>query len=315
MNITAEQFKNALDRKKKRMKIFNIISLIYLIALFAFFAAIFVFFAADVLAGLNTSDKSYLKIVLILFAAEMLLNALFTLFSNPFLNRERHYPLSTDIENLSKKLAKDYYSNDFMSWAQSILSREKKLMCRGHVRRLLIGGNIFRGELDIALRNNVYDEELFRRDRYYELIFLHFNICCFYNMPGSAEPADDAYRRFWALYDSGLIDREDALSLTLALCTEIEHDSFYGEWQKVYDYTDILLITFADLLKAPQAGGRIEYASLMMTRAEALYHLGRSDEAKALLSEWAEYLRAFPYQYNKSQRLLQNISQNHTEVQ
>ncbi|MGN1416965.1 MAG: hypothetical protein ACI4XF_08985 [Oscillospiraceae bacterium] len=251
-----------------------------------------------------------MKINFILLSVEILLYVLFTLFYNHFLCRERHYPLSKDIDNLTKKMMKEYFSNDFMSWAHSILSREKNLLCRGYLRKLLIIGNNFRGEFDIALRNNVYDEKLFRKDRYYELIFLHYNVCCNYALPGRAEFAEEDYRRFWALYDSGLIDREDALSLSLALCTEIEHAAFHGEWQKVYDYTDIGMLTYDDLLKASEAGVKIEYASLMMIRAEALYHLGRSEEATALLLEWAEQLKPFPYQYGKAQRLLQTVSQS-----
>ncbi|MGN0693133.1 MAG: hypothetical protein ACI4K7_12355, partial [Oscillospiraceae bacterium] len=59
-------------------------------------------------------------------------------------------------------------------------------------------------------------------------------------------------------------------------------------------------------------GANVEYAAHMMNKAAALYHLGYAAEARALIGEWIEYLRPFPYRYNKAQQLLSAASQGGT---
>lgn len=310
MNITKEMFQSAKEKKMKRMRIYNIISAISVITVFALDGIVLIIALKGIFTMGASSSLQSLKALLLINVLALILYYLFTLFSDRFLTKERHFPLSSNIDHLMKKLMKDYYSNDFMSWAANLMCTEKKLLCRGFARRLLIDGNIFRGEFEIAMRNNVYDRELFDKDSYYELYYLSFRACCYYQLPNGANYAEEAYRSFWQLFENGPVDRGDSIFLSLALETEISHAAFHGQWQEVLNLTDIFCTAYSDFVtRSQETGTRIEYSMIMMRKAEALYHQGRSDEAMAIANEWAEYLRPFPYQYNKAQQLLQEISQ------
>ncbi|MGN0695644.1 MAG: hypothetical protein ACI4J5_02640 [Oscillospiraceae bacterium] len=315
MNITREQFISALEQKKKRIRKFNRRSKLMIVSFFFCLGISVIFIFISI--ALNSSALFcnlilFIGITFLIIGAELyIINRRMT---NTVCIEENHYPPSVNILRLEDVLSDEYYSNYFMSQAEKMLSAEKDILIKGHIRDQLVSGYLFRGESETAAQNNILDKELFRKDRYYELIYLNelMQYDLSFDPPRSIE---DNYRRFTELFESDKVNKNDPAVLLAALICEMDHACAQNEPQKVLDSLDIISAAYGAPEKINKSGVKTEYAALMITRADALYQLGKCDEAQALALEWSEYLRLFPYQYGKAQRLLQKFSQDHTEVQ
>lgn len=308
MNITKEQYIRASERRSDQVKRLNAgtkrcMTLIYILV-----GISAVFFVLDMISQKIIN----LVIFLVLCAAAVLVFILMKRSVSDYTVKECHTPATTELSELEGLMNNESYSNDFISKANYLLSAEKDPYARGYIRKLLTFGYFFRGEFDIAFRTNYRDEELFEKDSFYELVYLKNTAFYYFNMPsttGGTEYGEEAYRKFNELLDSGKVSMKNLPVLNVVLECELNYAMTHGDWQKALDYIDIISISFKNVEQSPHMGVKIEYAQLMLSKAEALFHLGRTAEAKELAFDRAEYLRAFPYQYDRSQQLLRDISE------
>lgn len=308
MNISNEQYKNATERKNDRIKRINAAQKKCMTVIYILVGVSAVFFVLD------TISKKVINLVIfiLLWAAAAVIYILMRKSVNDFAVKECHTPVSSSIQELQKLLGAESYSDNFMSKANYLLSAEKDIFARGHIRDLLTSGYFFRGEFDTAFRTNYRDEELFQKDRYYELVYLKNTAFYYLNMPsttGGTEYGEEAYRDLSELCKSGAVNMKDISVLNAVLSCDIDYALAHGDFRKAIDNIDILSAAYKNIEQPQSFGVRVEYAELILKKAEAMQGLGQGREAKAMLFEWAEYLRPFHYQYNKSQRLLQEISQ------
>lgn len=304
MNITKEELIQARDRKKNVINKLN-----------AFFKKAVYFYIAEIAAILIfciisyvSNNKSFLYAAI---AAGIVFIISFGVSMKYIWNisiKYDHYVGSKEMIELLKKLQREYFSNDFMSWAINVLSKENDILCRGILRDILVEGNIFRGEFDIAIRAIFPDGKLFLKDRVFELIYLKNLLSYHCSVNADMYLIEEDYRRINELFFSGQIERSDYKTLICALSCELEYAQIHSDWERTLYYADIMSFAYDNLSNADLYGMRIEYASLMIIKAKALYRLGKADDAKALADEWSEYLRPFPYQYNNARRLLKMIS-------
>lgn len=231
--------------------------------------------------------------------------------------KENHHPPSRYILDLTDTLSQECFSDGFMSQAEGLLTIETDTLNLGHIRCFLVGGYLFRGEYDKASEFNIFDEKLFQKDSYYQLSYL--NALIQYDL--SAQPPrdiEDNYRRFSEIFESDRINRDDPVVLCSALCCEANYASSHEDFQKALDALDTITLCYGnpeDPEQISSYGAKADYASLMISKAEVLYRLGKKSEAQALAEKWAVSLSDFPHQFNKARQLLQKISQDHTEVQ
>lgn len=314
MNITKEQYQNGINRNNEQIKRLNsgtkrsitIVCVLILLSL--------VFFILDLIS----KKLINLIIVLLLWGSAALLYFLMKKNINDYTIKECHTTSDAHISDLEKLMNSGSFSNGFVSRANYLLSSETNIYARGHIRKLLTCGYFFRGEFDIAFRTNYRDEELFAKDKYYELVYLKNIVYYYFNMPsttGGTEYGEEAYRQFQELCNSGKVNMKNLSVLNVVISCEIDYALAHGDWQRALDYIDIISIAYKNVEQSQSFGVKAEYAELMMKKAEAMYNLGQLHDAKTLLFDWSDYLKHFPYQYNKSQQLMQTISQFHTEVQ
>ncbi|MCI5751383.1 MAG: hypothetical protein MR038_02715 [Oscillospiraceae bacterium] len=314
MNITSEQYQNAITSRNDQIKRLNAGTKRSMTIIYILIGLSLVFFIIDLIS----KNIINLIIVLLLWGAAALLFYLMRKNISDYTVKECHTPHSSDIADLEKLMNAESFSNDFVRMANQLLSKETDICARGYIRRLLTGGYFFRGEFDIAFRTNYCDEELFAKDKYYELVYLQNVVFYYFNMPsttGGTEYGEEAYRHFEDLCAGGKVNMKNISVLNVVVSCELNYAAAHGDWQRVLDYMDIISHSYKNVEQSPSFGAKAEYAELMLKKAEALYNLGQIHEAKVLLFDWSEYLKPFPYQYNKAQRLMQDISQEHTEVQ
>ncbi len=305
MEITKEQFMSTVEYHKRIIKRIGIITKIMIV-----FSVLCVLTCAVTAAAFIASrNKDILDIAMTAIAASVLILLIFSLYGNTVSKKYDHCPASKNISGLMKKLRNEYFTNDYMSWASGLLRTENDVLCRGFIRRSLISANLFRGEFDIAFRANIPDNELFRKDRFYELCYLSNVMNYQFAAGGDREAAENAYRRFNELFYSGLIDTSIFSTMILAVDSEITYSMEHGNWERAIYYIDMFSLVYESELHKGLYGAAVEYAAHMMNKAEALYHLGYAEEARALIGAWIEYLRPFPYRYNKAQQLLSAASQ------
>lgn len=308
MEITKEQFLSTLENQKRIIKKIGIITKIMVaVSVLCVLTCI-----VTVSAYMASGNKDILDIAMTAIAASVLVLMIFSLYSNTVSKKYDHCPPSKNVTGLMKKLRSEYFSNDYMSWASGLLRTENDVLCRGFIRRSLISANLFRGEFDIAFRANIPDNELFKKDRFYELCYLTNVMYYQFAAGGNREAAENAYRSFNSLYYSGLIDTSIFSTMLLAVDCEITYSMEHGAWDRALYYIDMFSAAYESELQKGLYGANVEYAAHMMNKAAALYHLGYAAEARALIGEWIEYLRPFPYRYNKAQQLLSAASQGGT---
>lgn len=305
MEITKEQFMNILEAQKKTVKKLNTAAAILTVASLVGLAAFIVSAAACLLS--DNKDTFY-YIAAAALAVSVIIYLILSLVCIGAAKKYDHVSPSGNISALTKKLRSEYCTNDFMSWASGLLRTEKNILNRGYIRNALIDSNFFRGEFDIAFRTNIPDNELFQKDRAYELYYLKNVMLYQYSAGGDLGAAENAYRAFNELYSS-CIDRSILTNVLLAVDCEVLYSMMHGDWERAIYYIDILAAGYEDQLKKGLYGITAEYAANMTYKAEALLHLGHADEARALMSQWAEYLRPFPYRYNKAMQLLNAAEQ------
>ncbi|MGN0695642.1 MAG: hypothetical protein ACI4J5_02630 [Oscillospiraceae bacterium] len=309
MEITKEQFINIMEAQKKTVKKLNTAASVLTVGSMVGLAAFLVSSAAYM-----ASDKKdiFYYISAAALAVSVFMYLILSLICIGAAKKYDHISPSRNISALTKKLRSEYCTNDFMSWASGLLNTEKNILNRGYIRNTLISSNFFRGEFDIAFRTNIPDNELFRKDRTYELDYLKNVMLYQYYAGGDLEAAENAYRAFNELYSGSCIDRSILTNTIMAVDCEALYSMMHGDWERTIYYLDILAEGYEDQLKNGLYGITAEYAANMTYKAEALLHLGHADEAKALMSQWAEYLRPFPYRYNKAVQLLNAAEQGGT---
>ncbi|MGN0695643.1 MAG: hypothetical protein ACI4J5_02635 [Oscillospiraceae bacterium] len=309
MNITSEQYQNAIDRSSDQIKRLNAGTKRSMTIIYILIGLSLVLFIIDLIS------KSIINliIVLLLWGAVVLLYYLMKKNISDYTVKECHTPHKPEIADLEKLMNSGSYSNGFVSTANQLLSKETDICARGHIRKLLTCGYFFRGEFDIAFRTNYRDEELFAKDKYYELVYLKNVAFYYFNMPsttGGTEYGEEAYRQFQEICGSGRVNMKNLSVLNVVIGCEIDYALAHGDWQKTLGYIDIISAAYKNIEQSQSFGVKAEYAELMVKKAEALYNLGQPHEAKVLLFDWSEYLKKFPYQYNKSQQLMQAVSQS-----
>ncbi|MCI5751382.1 MAG: hypothetical protein MR038_02710 [Oscillospiraceae bacterium] len=304
MEITKEQFMNILEAQKKTVKKLNTAAAILTVASLVGLAAFIVSAAAYLISDSSAAQTAFLTSL----AVSVIMYLILSLVCIGAAKKYDHISPSVNISALTKKLRSEYCTNDFMSWASGLLRTEKNILNRGYIRNALIDSNFFRGEFDIAFRTNIPDNELFQKDRAYELYYLKNVMLYQYSAGGDLGAAENAYRAFNELYSS-CIDRSILTNVLLAVDCEVLYSMMHGDWERAIYYIDILAAGYEDQLKKRLYGITAEYAANMTYKAEALLRLGHADEARALMSQWAEYLRPFPYRYNKAMQLLNAAEQ------
>lgn len=311
MNITKEQYQNSIDRRNEQIKRLNSGTKRSMTIIYVLVGLSLVFFILDLISRKLIN----LIIVLLLWGAAALLFFLMKKNINDFTVKECHTPSDQHIADLEKVMNTASFSNSFVARANQLLSSETNIYARGHIRKLLTCGYFFRGEFDIAFRTNYRDEELFAKDRFYELVYLKNIVYYYFNMPsttGGTEYGEEAYRQFQELCGSGKVNMKNLSVLSTVLSCEIDYALAHGDWQRVLDYVDIISIAYKNVEQSQGLGVKAEYAELMVKKAEAMYNLGQLHEAKTLLFDWSDYLKHFPYQYNRSQQLMQAVTQSET---
>lgn len=304
MEITKEQFMNILEAQKRTVKKLNTAAAILTVASLVGLAAFIVSAAAYLILDSSAARTAFLTSL----AVSVIMYLILSLVCIGAAKKYDHVCPSQNISALTKKLRSEYCTNDFMSWASGLLRTEKNILNRGYIRNALIDSNFIRGEFDIAFRTNIPDNELFQKDRAYELYYLKNVMLYQYHAGGDLGAAENAYRAFNELYSS-CIDRSILSNVIQAVDCEVLYSMMRGDWERAIYYIDILAAGYEDQLKKGLYGITAEYAANMTYKAEALLHLGHAGEARALMSQWAEYLRPFPYRYNKAMQLMNAAEQ------
>lgn len=308
MNVTEEQYQRAAERRNDRIKRIDAAQKKCMTVIFIIVGISAVF----CIIGIISKKVIFTVIFLLLLAAAAVVYILMRKSVSEFSVKELHTPVSSSVRELQKLLSTGSYSDDFMSRANYLLSAEKDIYARGHIRDMLTSGYFFRGEFDTAFRTNFRDEELFQKDRYYELVYLKNTAFYYFNMPsttGGTEYGEEAYRNFTELCKSGSVNMKDISVLNAMLSCEIDYALAHGDHRKALDNIDILSAAYNNAEQSHSVGSKTEYAELILRKTEAMNGLGQGREAKDMLFEQAEYLKPFPYRYNKAQQLLQAVSQ------
>lgn len=321
MNVTKEQLLSALEQKKKRIKQFNKRSKFIFYTLFLIGGiSVLLIFVGIIL--ITVTDGPFISAFFIyggmmLIIAGVVLYIINRRITRSFCTKENHHPPSRYILDLTDTLSQESFSDGFMSQAEELLDIETDTLNQGHIRGLLVGGYLFRGEYDKASEYNIFDEKLFHKDSYYQLRYLNALMQCDMSVQPPRD-IEDNYRLFSELFESDGINRDDPAVLCSALCCETNHASAHEDLQKALDALEMITLCYGDPEEPEQIisyGVKSEYASLMISKADILYHLGKKSEAHSLAQKWAGSLSDFPYQFNKARQLLQKFTQGHTEVQ
>lgn len=199
------------------------------------------------------------------------------------LEREHYSPSGKFILAL-KELEKDCFSPTAANKFNELLTEEKDIRTRAIIRNLIADVCFIKGDYNSAYRAIYKDEELFKKDPFFELVY-YSDLLRYYvsktSTTGSTEYAEEAYRSFVSVFDKLPEEKIDFSSYCYANVSQIYLSYHRGDCAKCIEHIDILLEISADNVSKNNFVAA-ESALYELMKAECLEKMGRYEEALEL---------------------------------